>query len=244
MTPPLRRHPTASAPTSGAPASGAPASGAPASGAGTELAEAITVDLALVLAVDCSSSVDVADFRMQMDGIAAALRDPAVQAAIAAGQHRRIALAVVQWSTWTSQAAVLRWRLIAAPGDLELAAQEIAAAERHWQPGGTGLAAAVDYSVRLLQVLPAVAARRVIDVSGDGEDNDGGDPAAARDRAVALGITVNGLPILNGSPYILGYYRSQVIGGPGAFLEPASDMRAFAAAMRRKLLREIGRPVS
>ncbi len=229
MTPHLRRH--ATAPN-------------PASGAGSDLAEAIAVDLALVLAVDCSSSVDVADYRMQMDGIAAALRDPAVGAAIAAGPHRQIALAVVQWSTWRTQAAVLRWRLLAAPADLELAAQEIAAAERHWQPGGTGLAAAVDYCVRLLQVLPAVAARRVIDVSGDGEDNDGGNAAAARDRAVAQGVTVNGLPIVNGSAYVLAYYRDQVIGGPGAFVEPAEDMRAFAAAMRRKLLREIGRPVA
>ena len=208
------------------------------------LAATAAVDLGLALAVDCSSSVDAADFRMQMDGIAAALRDPSVYEAIASGSHRQIALALVQWSNWNTQVTVLRWRVLADRVHLEAAASKIENAERHWQPGGTGLAAGVDYSATLLQALPVVAERRVIDVSGDGEDNDGGDTIAARDRALALGITINGLPIINGSRYIVDYYRDQVIGGPGSFLEPADDMRSFRDAMLRKLLREIGRPVS
>ncbi len=221
-------------------------------GASTELADAATassaatlaVDLGLVLAVDVSSSVDAGDFRMQMDGIASALRDPSVHDAIASGLHRQIALALVQWSNSSSQVMVLRWRILANPVDLEAAANEIENAERHWQPGGTGLAAALDYSTALLQALSVTAERRVIDVSGDGEDNDGGDASIARDRALTRGITINGLPIIYGSRYLLDYYHDQVIGGPGAFLEPAADMRSFRDAMLRKLLREIGEPVS
>jgi hypothetical protein len=204
----------------------------------------LAVDLALVLAVDCSSSVDEADFRMQMDGIAAALRDPSVDAAIASGWRRQIALSLVQWSDRNTQVTALRWRILANRLHLEMTAIEVETAERHWQPGGTGLAAAMDYCTALQLVLPIAAERRVIDVSGDGMDNDGGGTIAARDRAIALGITINGLPIINGSSYIFGYYRDEVIGGPGSFLEPADDMRSFRDAILRKLLREIGRPVS
>ena len=125
-----------------------------------------------------------------------------------------------------------------------MAAREIEAAERHWQPGGTGLAAGVAYCTALIQVLPCTATRRVIDVSGDGEDNDGGNPAVARDLAVALGITINGLPIVNGSQGLVRYYQQQVIGGPGAFLEPTKSIMTFRDTILRKLLREIGRPVS
>jgi hypothetical protein len=203
-----------------------------------------TVDLGLVLAVDVSSSVDAGDFRLQMDGIASALRDPAVQAAIAAGSNRQIALALVQWSDAQSQVTSLHWRILATRQDIEAAAHEIETIERQWRPGGTALAAAVTYSAALLQSLSVAAERRVIDVSGDGEDNDGGDAPTARDTALALGITINGLPILYGSHYLLNYYHNQVIGGPGAFLEPAADLRSFRDAMLRKLLREIGSPVS
>jgi hypothetical protein len=89
-----------------------------------------------------------------------------------------------------------------------------------------------------------VADRLVIDVSGDGEDNDGGDTAGSRDRALAQGITINGLPIVSGSRRIVGYYRDRLIGGPGSFLVPAKDIQAFSDAMLRKLLREVSPRVS
>ena len=192
-----------------------------------------------MLAVDCSSSVDPADFRMQMDGIAFALRNPALFDAIASGGHGRIVLTLVQWSSRHSQAVAIAWRLIGARLDLEALAQEVEGAERHWVPGGTGLAAAIDFSAALLAALPILADRRVIDVSGDGQDNERGNPARARDRALALGFTINGLPIINGSSRLEAYYRDNVIGGPGAFVMPASDMRSFRDAMTRKLLREV-----
>ena len=203
------------------------------------MASGVAVDLALVLAVDCSSSIDAGDFRFQMKGIAAALRNPALIQAIAAGANGQIALALVHWSTRTAQTPVLPWRLLGLPVDVLAAARDVEAIERRWRPGGTGLAAALDFSAALFREFPIPAGRRVIDVSGDGDDNEGGNVARSRDNAVAAGITINGLPILNGSATIEAYYRGQVIGGPGAFLVPASNVAAFREAMTRKLLREV-----
>ena len=200
----------------------------------------MAVDLALVLAVDCSSSADAGDFRLQMDGIAAALRNPPLFEAIAAGSCRRIAVALVQWSTRNSQAIAIAWQVVASRQELEAVARETERAERHWHPGGTGLAAAVDFSAALLQNLPLAAGRRVIDVSGDGADNEGGDAARARNDALASGVTINGLPIITGSHELEAYYRERVIGGPGSFVMPAENIWSFRDAMTRKLLREVG----
>ena len=197
------------------------------------------VDLALVLAVDCSSSVDAGDFRLQMDGIAAALRNPPLFEAIAAGSCQQIALTLVLWSNRNSQAIAIAWRVLSSRLELEAIAQETEKAERRWRPGGTGLAAAVDFSVSLLQTLPIAARRRAIDVSGDGTDNEGGDAARARDGALALGVTINGLPIISGSHELEAYYRDRVIGGPGSFIMPAVNILSFRDAMTRKLLREV-----
>jgi len=197
------------------------------------------VDLALVLAVDCSSSVDAGDFRLQMDGIAAALRNPPLFEAIAAGSCQQIALTLVLWSNRDSQAIAIAWRVLSSRLELEAIAQETEKAERRWRPGGTGLAAAVDFSVSLLQTLPIAARRRAIDVSGDGTDNEGGDAARARDGALALGVTINGLPIISGSHELEAYYRDRVIGGPGSFIMPAVNILSFRDAMTRKLLREV-----
>jgi hypothetical protein len=202
------------------------------------------VDLALVLAVDCSSSVDPLEFRTQMEGMAAALRHPAVHDAIAAGRHHRIALTLVLWSGAHSQSVAVPWQLLATPADLEASAAEIARARRDWQAGGTALAIAVDYAADLLARIPFAATRRVIDVSGDGIDNVTGETEAARDRAVLRGITINGLPIAKGSRLLPLYYKTRVIGGRDSFVEPAADIDAFAGTILRKLLREIGHPIS
>ena len=204
----------------------------------------LMVDLGLVLAVDCSSSIDLGDFRIQMQGIAAALRHPSLAATIAAGTHRQIALSLVFWSNSQTQAIAMPWRLLANGTDLEIAARAIEAADRKVPPGGTGLAAAIGFSAAQLHALPLAAERLAIDVSGDGEDNEGGNAGAARDRAVATGITINGLPILDGSSMIAQYYHDQVIGGEGAFIEKAETIMSFRDTILRKLLREIGRPVS
>ncbi len=209
-----------------------------------QVAEAIVVDLGLVLAVDCSSSIDLGDFKIQMKGIAAALRHPSLAAAIAAGSHRQIALSLVLWSNAQTQAVAMPWRLLSNRADLEIAARQIETTERTVRSGGTGLAAAIDFAAALARALPIATERRVIDVSGDGEDNEGGNPGAARDRAVVSGITINGLPIIDGSSTIAAYYHAQVIGGPNAFVEQAETIMSFQDTILRKLLREIGRPVS
>jgi hypothetical protein len=202
------------------------------------------VDLALVLAVDCSSSVDSTDFQLQMEGIAAALRHPSLSDAIGLGRYGRIALAMVQWSSRNGQFVALDWQILANGPQLAAAAQAVDQTERLWQPGGTGLAAAVDFCAAYLASRPVVADRLVIDVSGDGEDNDGGDVPAARDRALFQGITINGLPIMSGSQRIVGYYQERVIGGPDSFLVPAKDIWAFQDAILRKLLREVSQRIS
>ena len=203
------------------------------------MSSGMAVDLALVLAVDCSSSVDEADFRLQMDGIAAALRNPLLYEVITFGPSRQIALTLVQWSSADSQSVTIAWRSLASRLDLEAVAQEAEKAERRWRPGGTGLAAAVDFSVALLETLPIVAGRRVIDVSGDGEDNEGGDARRARDGATARGVTLNGLPIISGSNGLEAYYWDNVIGGPDSFVLPADNIFSFRDAMAQKLLREV-----
>jgi hypothetical protein len=149
-------------------------------------------------------------------------------------------LALVQWSSRNSPAIAIAWRVVTSRGELEAIAQETEQAERHWRPGGTGLAAAVDFSVALLETLPIAAGRRVIDVSGDGADNEGGDAARARNDALALDVTINGLPIITGSRELEAYYRDRVIGGPGSFVMPAENIWSFRDAMTRKLLREVG----
>jgi hypothetical protein len=200
------------------------------------------VDLALVLAVDCSSSVDPMEFRIQMEGIAAALRHPAVHDAIAAGREHRIALTLVLWSGPQSQSVAMPWQVLATSEDLESAATAIAVAHRDWEAGGTALAIAIDYAAGLLAKLPFPATRRVIDVSGDGIDNVTGKTEDARDRAVLQGITINGLPIMKGSTLLPLYYKTRVIGGRDSFVEPAADIHAFEGSILRKLLREIGHP--
>jgi Protein of unknown function (DUF1194) len=202
-------------------------------------AKAVAVDLALVLAVDCSSSVDEGDYRLQMDGIAAALRNPPLADAIAAGRFGQVAMTLLHWSSRKSQKVVVDWRVLASQTDLEAFAHDTEHVKRQWQPGGTGLAAAIVFSVALLETLPFLAERRLIDVSGDGEDNDGGNAGLARNAAVARGITINGLPIISGSQSLQAYYDREVIGGTDSFLMPTENMLTFGDAMKRKLLREV-----
>ncbi len=196
-------------------------------------------DLALVLAVDCSSSIDAGDYQLQMRGIASALRQDSIYVAIRASKFKRLALALVQWSTSSKQVVSLPWRLLKARADFEAAAHAIETFQRDSAPGGTGMAGALNFSVTMLQQLPFLASRYVIDVSGDGVENDGGDVPVARAAALELGIVINGLPVISGSEELLAYYSDMVIGGAGAFVEPALNIMAFEEAMKRKLLREL-----
>ena len=200
---------------------------------------AIGVDLALVFAVDVSSSVDEGDYKLQMGGIAQALRSPLALDYVQSGSQRKVAISVVQWSTAKTQVVTLDWHILVDGPSIEAAALSIETQERRWSLGGTGMAAALEFCTTLLNNFPMPARRKLIDVSGDGQDNEGGDVAHARALTLASGITINGLPIIEGSQYIEDYYRFQIIGGPGAFIEPAVNILAFGRAMQSKLLREL-----
>lgn len=202
------------------------------------------VDVALVLAVDVSSSIDRGDFILQMRGIAKALRQPDVLEAIQSGPAKAMALCMMQWSTSQKQVVSVPWRVLQSESDMEAVAAAIENAQRDWRGGGTGMAAAISVATGLFDSLPAKASRLVIDVSGDGAENDGGNLKAARAAAFARNITINGLPVITSSLVIAGYYAQEVIGGDGAFTEPAQNLDDFSDAMHRKLLREILSPVT
>jgi hypothetical protein len=199
------------------------------------------VDLALVLAVDCSFSVDAREFRLQMEGLGRALMRPEVKQAIAQGIRQRIAVAVVQWSDENNQMVVLPWTIIAGAADADELGLVLAAMPRKLAEGGTSISTALAFSALQFDQAPS-GERRVIDVSSDGRNNIGPPVAPIRDQLVAKGITINGLTILNEWPTLDIYFENNVVGGQGHFVIPANDYQAYGEAILRKLLREITGP--
>ncbi|WP_043830177.1 DUF1194 domain-containing protein [Muricoccus aerilatus] len=204
------------------------------------------VDLLLVLAVDVSRSIDEDEARLQREGYRSAVTDPRVMEAIRAGMTGAIALAYVEWAGADYQRLVIPWTRISAPAEATAWADTLARAPRvalSW----TSISGGLDFALRTLTESPFEGTRSVVDVSGDGVNNSGMPVEGVRDRLVAEGITVNGLPIINDRPTfgrpspipLDQYYRDSVIGGDGAFLIAAEDFEAFGNAVRRKLVREI-----
>lgn len=204
------------------------------------------VDVALVLAVDVSRSIDEDEARLQREGYRSAVSDPKVVEAIRGGMLGSIALCYIEWAGIEYQRTVIPWTRIAAQPDADGWAATLERAPRaslSW----TSVSGAIEASRRALGECPHEATRKVIDVSGDGVNNSGPPAELARDRAVADGITINGLPILNDRPTFGRappvpldiYYRDSVIGGQGAFMIAAEDFESFGNAVRRKLIREI-----
>jgi hypothetical protein len=217
-------------------------------------AGATEVDLLLVLAVDVSASIDQQRAQLQRDGYRGALTDPAVLAAIGGGPLGAIAVAYVEWGGYFYHRLVVPWTKIAGAEDAGAWSEQLAhppSLTMTW----TSISGALEFSRKLLDDCPFAAARRVIDVSGDGGNNNGPPPEPERDRLAAEGITINGLPIVSDETVygvapgqsLEAYYRDSVIGGPGAFLIVADGYAAFGEALRRKLIQEIagnarGRP--
>ncbi len=201
-----------------------------------------TADLDLVFAVDASGSVDDGEFRLQLQGIAAALRDHAVLAAIAAGARRRIAVNLLVWAEPKVPKDESGWLMIASRSDAERAARLIASFPRR-QTGGTGIGDGIAAALRSIAASGIAAPRHVVDVSGDGTETTPRDYVVtideARSMALALGATLNGLAIENEEPHLAGWYRDHVQVGDGSFVMAVADYAGFARAMRRKLLREI-----
>jgi Protein of unknown function (DUF1194) len=208
------------------------------------------VDLALVLAADVSRSVNDEKFELQRRGYAAAITDHRVIAAIQGGTRHRIALMYVEWSGLFSQQVVIDWTMIDGAQAARAFADKLLEAPRSFA-NRTSISAGIDFAVSQLARTPYFAERQTIDVSGDGTNNSGRQVTAARDAAVALGITINGLVILSAEPLVwnpahtnppgglAAYYRSNVVGGPGAFVMQAKDFNSFGDAIIKKMIAEI-----
>jgi hypothetical protein len=196
------------------------------------------VQLELVLALDVSLSVSDEEFALQLHGLAEAFRSEAVVAAIRAAGDHGIAVLLLQWSDRAQQEIAVDWTAVRNATDARALADRIARAPRTYS-GGTAIGRALETAIPLFRNNGFEGDRRVIDLSGDGIDNRGPLPPKIRDAAVAAGITVNALAILNEDPYLDMYYERNVIGGMGAFVMTAVDYRDFAVAIVRKLIREI-----
>lgn len=210
-------------------------------------AEDVPVDLELILAVDISRSIDMEEAELQRAGYVAALRDPDVVRAIQSGMLGRIAVTYVEWAGVHTRHTVVPWTLIETEDDAGRFAERVEFAPIQFAMW-TSIGGAIGYAMPLFSANGFEGTRRVIDISGDGPNNNGPLVAMARDRAVEAGITINGLPILNGRVSPGGfppmanldlYYIDCVIGGPGAFIVAADGFESFGKAIRSKLITEI-----
>jgi hypothetical protein len=204
------------------------------------------VDVLLVLAVDVSRSIDEDEARLQRQGYREALTDPRVLAAIRGGMLGAIAVAYVEWAGIEYQRLLIPWTRIETPADAARWSETLAEAPRtslSW----TSISGGIRFSRQVLGEAPMEGLRKVIDVSADGVNNSGPPAEMERDIAVADGITINGLPIINDRPTfgrgpripLDEHFRDSVIGGPGAFMIVAEDFNSFGEAVRRKIIREI-----
>jgi hypothetical protein len=203
------------------------------------------VDVELVLAVDVSRSVDPIEQELQFKGYAAAFRDPKLIEGIAGGPLGAIAVQLFTWSDWHIQEMLVPWTKVDGTASAHgFAAALDAAPRRTWLY--TSISGAMDYASKQFGK-GFEGTRKVVDISGDGVNNSGRPVAEARAEALAQGIVLNGLAVLdrNPQPFSQGlppldtYYRDEVIGGPGSFLVVAEGFEAFEAAVRRKIIREI-----
>jgi Protein of unknown function (DUF1194) len=212
------------------------------------------VDAAIVLAADVSRSIDDDEFALQRHGYATALTSPQFVQAIQSGGHGAVALCFVEWAGPGEQAVVAKWMVIRDGEGAAEFAKTLLDAPRSFA-GRTAIGDGIDFAVAQLAADGVTATRRVIDVSGDGNSNSGRPVTDARNDAVAKGITINGLAIINektggvtgtflySHTHPLGglpnYYHDNVIGGPGAFVLQIVNFDTFAEAMTNKLLAEI-----
>jgi hypothetical protein len=210
------------------------------------------VDVALVLAADVSRSITTDEFQLQRQGYAKAIADPDVVRAIQAGTNGAIALTFVEWAGSEEQQVVVDWQIIRDPASAKAFTDTLLAAPRAFF-GRTSISAALDFAMERLKASGVRAERQIIDVSGDGTNNAGRPLEEARSAALARGVTINGLAIINEGAAMFGgfsghtqppgglphWYRDNVTGGPGSFLLTVEDFESFGEAMTKKLLNEI-----
>ena len=205
------------------------------------------VDLELILAIDVSGSIDEDEAALQRQGYLKALVHPQVIRAISGGEKRRIGITYIEWAGYHYQRVVAEWAVISDQASAESFVAKVAqvpVSTERW----TSISGAIEFAMKRFDSSPYRSNRRVIDISGDGRNNNGRDLGEVRREALERGIIINGLPIVNDRPTRWGtpperdldlYYRDNVIGGPGSFYIVADGFNAFANAIRTKLVREI-----
>ncbi len=197
------------------------------------------VAIELVLALDCSASVDNREFQLQIAGLTEAFRDPEVLEAVENLKPFGVAVAVVQWGAPGETRVVVPFIWLENSMHTKAFGFRAGLIQRWIRASATSIAAGIDDSVELVRGNEFEGQRKVIDVSGDGQDNSGADLVVAREKARAAGITINGLSIASDDKGLEEYYRQNVIIGSDAFVEPARDFEDFARAIKEKLLREL-----
>lgn len=204
---------------------------------------------ALALGLDVSGSVDAAEYRLQLDGLAGALTHPTVVAAFLSIPQTHVELMVYEWSGPQVQRMIVSWSEVRSAASLEQTAQQLRQTQRHSDDPSTAIGSSMLFGAVALQSR-AHCDRKVLDVSGDGPANTGPVPQSVQRSAVLAGITINGLVIPSldqvegdrrtGAPLALDeYYRAYVIRGPEAFTEMALGFQDYEDAMKRKLIREL-----
>ncbi len=204
------------------------------------------VDVELALAVDVSYSMDMDELALQREGYAEALTSREFLQALRGGIHGKVAVTYFEWAAAYDQTIVVPWRVIDGPESADSVAAEIRAAPLR-RAARTSISGAIAFAMPLFETSGAKGLRRVIDISGDGPNNNGMPVTVARDEAVSRGFTINGLPIML-KPMTTGmmdiqnldiYYEDCVIGGPGAFVVPIKTRDKFKEAIRTKLVLEV-----
>ena len=206
-------------------------------------AQETPVTVELVLALDSSASVDANEFALQIEGLARAFADPDVQRAVENLRPLGAAVAVMQWGAPGETRVVLPFTHLETARDSKAFGFRIGLARRWMWASATSIATAIADGTAMIEGNGFDGFRKIIDVSGDGEDNGGADLEAARQAARAKGIIVNGLPIMADSPGLDRYYQTYVIIGLDSFIEPARDFDDYVRAIREKLLKEL-RPIA
>jgi hypothetical protein len=212
----------------------------------TDKEAAPSVDVELVLAVDVSYSMDMDELAIQREGYAQAIISKEFLQALKTGPNGKIAVTYFEWAASNDQKIIIPWRVIDGPETADAVANEIMKTPIR-RASRTSISGAINFAMPLFEENPYRGLRRVIDISGDGPNNNGAPVTGARDAALEKGITINGLPIMVKEPSYSTmdidnldfYYEDCVIGGPGSFVVTIKDREKFKEAIRTKLLLEV-----
>jgi hypothetical protein len=205
-----------------------------------------SVDVELILAVDVSYSMDMDELAIQREGYAQAIISKEFLQALKSGPHGRISVTYFEWAASTDQKIIIPWRVIEGPESADAVANEIMKTPIR-RASRTSISGAINFAMPLFDESPYRGLRRVIDISGDGPNNNGVPVVGARDAALEKGVVINGLPIMVKEPSYSTmdidnldlYYEDCVIGGPGSFVVTIKDREKFKEAIRTKLLLEV-----